>query len=215
MVDTVLAEQNSLETEDKQTLKSNRRRINRPNRNQKENSAPIDRKAGRTERSEIPQSRSQNQNPRNRAPRVGHANGDIKEKADYTDGILRLKISNARPRTVYTRLVRLMLAGFDGSGNPLQTTKPIEKIEVSALGNAIVSAIFVVDNLIKGKVVEQISMAGDFITVGEQPSEGRSRGTARLHIDLKRVTGWDAKDDDVLRKTRVYRTKVLGLPEDA
>lgn len=215
MVDTVLGEHNALETEDKQGLKSDRRRVNRRNRTQKENSGTADRKAIRADRNEAPQSRSLNRNPRNKAPRTVDANGDIKEKADYTDGILRLKISNARPRTVYTRLVRLMLAGFDGSGNPLETSKPIEKIEVSALGNAIVSAIFVVDNLIKGKVVEQTSMSGDFITVGEQQSESRSRGTARLLIDLKRVSDWEAKDDDVLRKTRVYRTKVLGLPEDA
>lgn len=215
MVDTVLAEQNNIEIENKEGVKSNRRRVNRRARPQKENAVPEGGKSQSNAVRDSSKPRQRVQNPRQRAPKVGDSNNEIKEKADYTDGVLRLKISNARPRTVYTRLVRLMLAGYDGSGNALQTSKSIDKIEVSALGNAIGSAIFVVDNLIKGKVVEQSSMRGDFIALGEQSSEGRTRGTARLLVDLKRISDWNPKEDEVLKKTRVYRSKVLGLPEDA
>ena len=215
MVDTVLSEQNNLDVDAKQGVKSNRRRTNRRPRNQKENTAPVDGQRQSREDGENSTRQPRFRNQRQRAPRVAENGDEVKEKADYTDGILRLKISNARPRTVYTRLVRLMLAGFDGTGNALQTQKPIEKIEVSALGNAIASAIFVVDNLIKGNVVEQSSMTADFMSVGEPSSEGRTRGTARLLVDLKKVSSWNPKEDDVLQKTRVFRTKVLGLPEDA
>jgi hypothetical protein len=217
MVDTTLTEQNNLEIDAKPIVKNHRRRQTRRNRDQKENSSPQE---ARNETSSTKEStrtnRRSDRRPRQRVPKLGNE-GDssaTKEKADYTDGTLRLKISNARPRTVYTRLVRLMLAGFDGAGNALEGGKQIEKIEVSALGNAIGSAIFVIDNLIKGNVVEQASMNCDYVTVGVESDEGRSRGTPRLLASLKRVTTWDSKEDDVLRRTRVFRSKVLGLPED-
>jgi hypothetical protein len=108
-----------------------------------------------------------------------------------------------------------MLAGYDGAGNALETTKPIDTIEVSALGNAIGSAIFVADNLMKGKVVEQSSVTTDFVSLeGDEEVEGRIRGSPRLRMTLKRLSTWSAQEDEVLRKTRVYRSKVLGLPEE-
>jgi hypothetical protein len=217
MVDTVLVEQNNLEIDAKDGVKSNRRRRFRRNRNQKENATPTEASNESTNvknntRQRGPARRSIKQ----RAPRVaseGEAK-QVREKADYTDGILRLKISNSRPRTVYTRLVRLMLAGYDGAGNALETQKPIDKIEVSALGNAISSAIFVVDNLIKAKVAVQTEMTCDFINMNEDSTEFRSRGTPRLLVTLARSESWNAREDEVLNKTRVYRTKILGLPED-
>jgi hypothetical protein len=98
----------------------------------------------------------------------------------------------------------------------LVTQKPIEKIEVSALGNAIGPAIFVVDNLVKAKVAEQVSIHADYVSLeGETVvSEGKYKGSPRLLISLKKSESWDPKDDEVLQKTRVYRTKVLGLAEE-
>ena len=218
MVDPVLSEHNELEIDAKDATKSNPRRRVRRNRNQKENATPSE---GKESTSNIKegniQRRPARRSNRPQAPRVaveGEAK-PIREKADYTDGVLRLKISNSRPRTVYTRLVRLMMAGFDGAGNALETEKPIDRVEVSALGNAIGSAIFVVDNLIKGKVAEQTAMTCDFVTMTEESSESRSRGTPRLLVTLKRSAAWNAKEDEVLNKTKVYRSKVLGLPEDS
>lgn len=213
IADPVLAEQNRPLAEATNDVKSNRRRSNRSKpRKNKENTASTPETA-RTQEREGQRARK----PKQRAPRVaaeGETNG-IKEKADYTDGTLRLKISNARARTVYTRLVRLMLAGYDGAGNALETTKPIDTIEVSALGNAIGSAIFVADNLMKGKVVEQTSVTTDFVSLeGDEEVEGRIRGSPRLRMTLKRLSTWSAQEDEVLRKTRVYRSKVLGLPEE-
>ena len=112
-----------------------------------------------------------------------------------------------------------MLAGYDGMGNPLEITQPIQRIEVSALGNAIGSAIFVADNLIKGSVVEQVSMSADFVNVdGDDVTtteENKFKGSPRLLISLKRLSTWDSKNDEVLQKTKVFRSKVLGLPEES
>jgi hypothetical protein len=110
-----------------------------------------------------------------------------------------------------------MLAGFDSAGNSLVTSKPIERVEVSALGNAIGPAIFVVDNLVKAKVAEQVSIHADYVSMeGETVvNEGRYKGSPRLLISLKKSASWSPKDDEVLQKTRVYRTKVLGLPDDS
>ena len=217
MVDQTLAEQNAIEVEAKPEVKSTRRRNNRnkSRRNAKENSGAV---AGTPTEGEAAQNPRGERRVRQRAPRVRTEGDEVREKADYTDGILRLKISNSRPRTVYTRLVRLMLAGYDGAGNVLETSVPIHTIEVSALGNAIGSAIFVADNLIKANVVEQTSIAADFVAVdGDQVApveENKFKGSPRLLITLKRVASWEAKDDEVLQKTRVYRTKVLGLEEE-
>lgn len=216
MVDPVLAEQTNLALEQKHDAKPNRRRENRRNHKLKENVAQQENKNESSTTKESNRSRKSDRAPRQRAPRVS-TEGDattVKEKADYTDGTLRLKISNARPRTVYTRLVRLMLAGYDGAGNALQTEKQIDTIEVSALGNAIGSAIFVVDNLIKGGVASQSSMSCDYVSFGEETTEGRARGTPRLLVTLRRVAEWNSKEDEVLKRTRVFRSKVLGLPED-
>ena len=207
MVDPVLAEQNAVDIENKPDVKSNRRRSNRA-RTPKvdgENSKNV----------EVNTPRENRRKPR--APRVRTEGENIvREKADFTDGTLRLKISSSRPRTIYTRLVRLMLAGYDGMGNPLETTNPIKRIEVSALGNAIGSAIFVADNLIKGNVAKQVSMSADFVNVdGDDEEASKFKGSPRLLISLERLSTWDSSTDDVLQKTRVFRTKVLGLPEEA
>jgi hypothetical protein len=217
IADPVLVEQNLPAVDAEVEVKSTRRRNdrNKPRRKQKENTTgETENVTGQEAVRETPKARK----PKQRAPRVsteGETNV-VREKADYTDGILRLKISNARARTVYTRLVRLMLAGYDGAGNSLETSMPIDTIEVSALGNAIGSAIFVADNLLKGNVVEQVSVTTDFVTLeGDEEVEGRIRGSPRLRMTLKRLPSWEAKEDEVLQKTRVYRSKVLGLPEDA
>ena len=210
MVDPVITEQNTIDVENKPDVKSNRRRNVRRTRNPKD-------LADKTNISESEEPKRREQ--RKRAPRV-RTEGEnvVREKADFTDGILRLKISSSRPRTIYTRLVRLMLAGYDGMGNPLETTVPISRIEVSALGNAIGSAIFVADNLVKANVCKQVSMSADFVNVDAEESveEGKiSRGAPRMLISLEKLDSWDFNTDDVLQKTRVFRSKVLGLPEDA
>jgi hypothetical protein len=220
MVDQTLVEQATLDVSAKEDVKTNRRRTNknRTRRPRKENEAPANESQDTKPLNEKPQRQRQRKTVP-RAPRVRTEGETVeREKADYTDGILRLKISNARPRTVYTRLVRLMLAGFDGAGNSLEAPQPIHTIEVSALGNAIGSAIYVADNLIKGKVVSQTSMSADYVVVDGNnvaaAEDSKIKGSARLLMTLKREGSWEPTKDEVLNKTRVYRTKVLGLPEE-
>jgi hypothetical protein len=221
MVDPTLTEQKPIDIERKVNAKSNRRRNNRDrNRRPKENVEPAN-------VAEKPEARTAKPRPSRRrkvnrsAPEVRDDDADAKisrERADYSDGILRLKISNARPRTVYTRLLRLMLAGYDGAGLPLLSVDSIHTVEISALGNAIGSAIYVADNLTRAKVVTQSALSVDFVVVdGERVSpaqNGNFRGAPRLLMTLKRHEGWIAAKDEVLNKTRVYRAKVLGLPEE-
>ena len=218
MVDPVLAEQKNIEVEAQTNVKGDRRRRVRPQRkgnkeNEQKADAPISEKTQQTR----PSTRTAR---KQRAPRVAtDAAQQEKEKADYTDGTLRLKISLNRPRTAYTRLVRLMLAGYDGAGNPLEgLKKPIDTVEVSALGNAIGSAIFVADNLMKGKVLEQSDALVDYVSFeksDDTESDRHARGSPRLLLTLRRVPAWVPKEDEVLKKTKVFRSKVLGLPEDA
>jgi len=222
MVDPVLSEQNPIDVQAKPDAKNNRpRTIRKPRTQKKENvQQPQTQVNGAEKKPERPQLQ-----PRRRPQRAPKIQADavdttqVREKADYTDGILHLKVSSNRPRTIYTRLARLMLAGYDGSGNTLEgLKKPIEVVEVSALGNAIGSAIFVADNLMKGKVVEQVGAAVDFVNFTDSSASteesGRSRGSARLVLTLRKLPSWDSKKDEVLQKTKVFRSKVLGISED-
>ena len=221
MVDPTLTEQKPIDVESKVDIKSNRRRNNRnKNRRHKENTEP----ANVAEKTQVrpPRARqARTKNAKRSAPQIREEADAkiIRERADYSDGILRLKISNSRPKTVYTRLLRLMLAGYDGQGNPLQSVDSIHTVEISALGNAIGSAIYVADNLTRANIVTQTALSVDFVVVdGERviPAQnGNFRGAPRLLMTLKRQDGWIAAKDEVLNKTRVYRTKVLGLPEEA
>ena len=219
MVDPVLGEQNSVDVEVKVDDKSNRRRVVRkPRKPKKDTIQGVEVQKVAEEKQESNNRRLQQRRPKQRAPRVGTSeNNEVRERADYTDGTLHLKISSTRPRTIYTRLARLMLAGYDGSGNVLEgLKKPIDVVEVSALGNAITSAIFVADNLIKAQVVEQVDARVDFVNFDNTDSSNeRTRGSARLVLTLRRLESWDAKKDEVLNKTRVFRTKVLGLPDQS
>jgi hypothetical protein len=218
MVDPVLSEQNTIDVQAKPEAKGNRRRTIRRNRKEKkENVVKPEAQVNGEEEKEYRRPQQQRRRQQ-RAPKVatGESN-QVREKADYTDGTLYLKISSNRPRTIYTRLARLMLAGYDGSGNALEgLKKPIEVIEVSALGNAIGSAIFVADNLMKGKVVEQVGASVEFVNFENQSSDesGKIRGSPRLVLTLRKLSNWQANKDEVLNKTRVFRSKVLGLPEE-
>jgi len=218
MVDPVLSEQKNIDVKVDTNAKSDRRRrVRRQRKGNKENvpkaDAPLSEQKSKSENKNTRSARRQ------RAPRVAsERTQQEKEKADYTDGTLRLKISLNRPRTAYTRLVRLMLAGYDGAGNPLEgLKKPIETVEVSALGNAIGSAIFVADNLMKGRVLEQSKAVVDYVNFESSETEADKppRGSPRMVLTLRRLASWVPKEDEVLKKTKVFRTKVLGLPEDA
>jgi hypothetical protein len=216
MVDPVIGESTPLEVAREERPKSNRRRGNRKNSGTKErtettsDSAP----AVNENKKESPRSAPRTQ----RKPRAPRVEGDeTREKADYTDGVLRLKVSSSRPRTVYTRLARLMMAGYDSAGNALEAGQAITRVEVSALGNAIGAAIFVADNLTKGGVVKQVSISADFVNVdGDEvtSAENRFKGSARLLLSLEKLESWEPLSDEVLKKTRVFRSKVLGLPEE-
>ena len=218
MVDPVLTEQKNIDVKVDTNAKSERRRrVRRQPKRNKENVPKAD--APLTEQKQKSDRKPARPARRQRAPRVATEGAQVeKEKADYTDGTLRLKISLNRPRTAYTRLVRLMLAGYDGAGNPLEgLKKPIDTVEVSALGNAIGSAIFVADNLMKGEVLEQSAAVVDYVNFesSETESDKPQRGSPRIVLTLRRLASWAPKEDEVLKKTRVFRTKVLGLPEDA
>jgi hypothetical protein len=218
MVDPVLIEQKNIDVKVDINAKSDRkRRVRRQRKGNKENVPRADAPIGEQKAKSEP--RGTRPARRQRAPRVANESAtQEKEKADYTDGTLRLKISLNRPRTAYTRLVRLMLAGYDGAGNPLEgLKKPIDTVEVSALGNAIGSAIFVADNLMKGKVLVQSKAAVDYVSFesSETEADRPARGSPRILLTLSRLSSWVPKEDEVLKKTKVFRTKVLGLPEDA
>lgn len=228
MVDPIVGENRAIEVNSEDKPKSERRRNNRRknNRQPKDNSEVNADASGNVSETQKPFERNPRKFQRKpRAPRVavdGEANTEsngVREKADYSDGVLRLKVSSNRPRTVYTRLVRLMLAGYDSAGNTLELSQPIKKVEVSALGNAIGPAIFVADNLIKGGVATQESVTADFVFVdGDNVSttvaENKFKGSPRLVLSLTKIDSWNPMTDEVLNKTRVFRSKVLGLPED-
>jgi hypothetical protein len=218
MVDPVLTEQKNIDVKvDTNNKSDKKRRVRRQRKGNRENVPKADAPIGeqRTQRDQNGARPARRQ----RAPRVANDSGpQEKEKADYTDGTLRLKISLNRPRTAYTRLVRLMLAGYDGAGNALEgLKKPIDTVEVSALGNAIGSAIFVADNLMKGKVLVQSQALVDYVNFesSETEEDRPPRGSPRILLTLSRLPSWAPKEDEVLKKTKVFRTKVLGLPEDA
>ncbi len=228
MVDPVVGDNRPIEIESQDKIKSDRRRNFRkknfrPKKDNSETNGDVNVTTPDLQNQTDRRPRKFQRKPR--APRVAvegevpSDGGVVREKADYSDGVLRLKVSSNRPRTVYTRLVRLMLAGYDSAGNTLELSQPITRVEVSALGNAIGPAIFVADNLIKGGVVTQKSVTADFVFVdGDQVSstvaENKFKGSPRLVLSLEKIEAWNPMTDEVLNKTRVFRSKVLGLPEE-
>lgn len=157
-------------------------------------------------------SRTQNQQLRTKAGDKNELVPIEHEPNDGADGIMKLKISNARPRIVYTRLARLFLAGFDNKGDALDTIQPVDKVEIAALGAAVTSAIYIADNLTKNNVCETVSVFTEFLPI--EHADGVTRGSPRIVILLKKAEGWNAQEDTLLKKSRVYRQKVLNMEED-
>lgn len=128
--------------------------------------------------------------------------GDI-----VSHGVARFKVSSATPRNAYCHLARLFLAGFDNAGNVLSGANKVQRVQLTALGSAITSVIYVADNLVKGGAAMYESTETEFLD-GEDKDLSRKSGP-RIVITLTRNPAWDYKTDEVLKKSKTYRKNVL------
>ena len=149
----------------------------------------------------------QNQTSRN-APEVSTEPREPREPIQPVDGLLEIRVSNSKPRSVYGRVVRLYLAGFDPAGRKLDT-EAVTKVKLTALGGAIGQAIYVCDELVKGKVCSSASVETEFAEV-----DGRKAPKITMH--LERSASWTASEDAVLQKDKVYRKSqgIVDSPTD-
>jgi hypothetical protein len=129
-----------------------------------------------------------------------------------SNGVARFKVSAATPRTAYCHLGRLFLAGFDNQGNPLAPQNRVHTVELTALGSAIATVIYVADNLVKGGVATYASTETEFLD-GEDKDLSRRSGP-RITILLTKKANWDYKADEQLMQSKIYRKNVLKQPVD-
>jgi hypothetical protein len=122
-------------------------------------------------------------------------------------GVAHFKVSAATPRTAYCHLARLFLAGYDNQGNHLEGTNKVNSVQFTALGTAITSVIYVADNLVKGGVASYAGTETEYLD-GEDKDVSRRSGP-RIVITLKKNPSWNYKNDETLRKSKIYRKYVL------
>ena len=122
-------------------------------------------------------------------------------------GVAHFKVSAATPRNAYCHLTRLFLAGFDTTGNVLEGANKVSKVQLTALGTAITSVIFVADNLVKGGVAFYDKIETEYLD-GEDKDMSRRSGP-RIVITLGRNPSWKYAEDETLQKSKIYRKYVL------
>jgi hypothetical protein len=99
------------------------------------------------------------------------------------------------------------LAGYDNQGNHLEGTNKVNSVQFTALGTAITSVIYVADNLVKGGVASYAGTETEYLD-GEDKDVSRRSGP-RIVITLKKNPSWNYKNDETLRKSKIYRKYVL------
>lgn len=142
------------------------------------------------------------------APEVSSEPREPREPIQPVDGLLEIRVSNSKPRSVYGRVIRLYLAGYDPTGRKLET-EAVTKVKLTALGGAIGQAIYVCDELVKSKVFSSSSVETEFAEV-----DGRKAPKITMHLD--RSPNWIPSEDAVLQKDKVYRKSqgIVDSPTD-
>jgi hypothetical protein len=142
--------------------------------------------------------RRQRQNePTKDAPEVVAEPKEPREPLRPVDGRLEMRVSLAKPRTAYCRIVRLYLSGVDSSGRKIENGE-VNRVQLTALGSAIGSAIFISDDLVKNNVCRSVSVETEFAQV-------ESRKAAKITINLEKLPTWVAAQDEVLLKDQAHR----------
>lgn len=124
-----------------------------------------------------------------------------------SNGVANFKVSAATPRTAYCHLSRLFLAGFDNRGQELAPANRVHSVELTGLGSAIATVIFVADNLVKGGVATYAKIETEFLD-GENRDVSRRSGP-RIVIRLTKNGKWVHTGDEQLQRSKIYRKNVL------
>jgi hypothetical protein len=123
------------------------------------------------------------------------------------NGTAHFKVSAGTPRNAYCHLARLFLAGFDNAGTSLEGKFKVNSVQLTALGTAITTVIYVADNLVKGGVATYAKIETEFLD-GEDKDVSRRSGP-RIVITLVRDPRWNYQTDEQLKKSKIYRKNVL------
>jgi hypothetical protein len=151
-------------------------------------------------------------NPQRRSPQVrSPPDRSDRKPAEVEDivsnGIAHFKVSAATPRTAYCHLSRLFFAGFDNHGQELAPSNRVHSVELTGLGSAITTVIYVADNLVKGGVATYARIETEFLD-GEDKDVSRRSGP-RIVIRLTKNGKWDYRADEQLKRSKIYRKNVL------
>ena len=193
----------------------NRRYRQRPRSAKKPSEAEENRTPNQSDNQRKSREPRERREPReNRAPRLAQGSEEETQRTPLlpVDGVLELKVSVAKPRDVYARLVRLYLAGSDGSGKALEGTSPVETVRLCALGGAIAQAIYINDNLVKNGVCSSEKVEVEYAEL-EDRKEGTGRHAAKIVLTLRRLASWNPSEDSALKRHPIYR-KFTGQPEE-
>jgi hypothetical protein len=148
--------------------------------------------------------------PTRRTPQV--VDRSERKPAEVSDivsnGIANFKVSAATPKVAYCHLARLFLAGFDNNGYELEPVNRVHSVELTGLGSAIATVIYVADNLVKGGVATYARIETEYLD-GENEGASRQPGP-RIAIRLTKNGKWNYKTDEELQKSKAYRRNVLN-----
>jgi hypothetical protein len=144
---------------------------------------------------------------RQRAPRVQNGDRPQTEVSDIVqNGVVSFKISSATPRSAYCQLARLFCAGFDNHGQPLESQYKVHSVQLTALGGAIETAIFVADNLVKGGACDYAETEVEYL---QEDNDVSRRPGPRIRLLLKLNRKWDSTKDEELGRSKIYQKNVL------
>ena len=125
-----------------------------------------------------------------------------------SNGIAHFKVSAATPRTAYCHLSRLFFGGYDNHGQELAPANRVHSVELTGLGSAIATVIYVADNLVRGGVATYAKIETEFLD-GEDRDVSRRSGP-RIVIRLTKNGKWDHRNDEQLKRSKIYRKHVLN-----
>ena len=146
--------------------------------------------------------------PRRNVPQIDRSERKPAEAEDIvSNGVAYFKVSAAAPRTAYCHLSRLFFGGFDNHGKELSPANRVHSVELTGLGSAIATVIFVADNLVKGGVASYAKVETEFLD-GEDRDVSRRSGP-RIVIRLTKNGKWDYRTDEQLKRSKIYRKNVL------
>uniref|UniRef100_A0A0G4F8D1 DNA/RNA-binding protein Alba-like domain-containing protein n=1 Tax=Chromera velia CCMP2878 TaxID=1169474 RepID=A0A0G4F8D1_9ALVE len=100
----------------------------------------------------------------------------------------RMQISNARPRVFYARVAKKYFAGSDKQA-------AVEELEITALGNAISSAVSVCDSLVKGESANLKKVQTSLFESTDEKTN-RPRSSPKITIWLTKHPNFKPDEDD-------------------